>query len=93
MMTDVTRILNTIEQGDSGAADELLPLIYEELRILASQKLSHEKPGRPKLKMYETRSVSGRDPFKLGITASKRLVIFSEFGKKRKLAWRSPIQN
>lgn len=45
-MNDVTRILNTIERGDSGAADELLPLIYEELRILAAQKLSHEKPGQ-----------------------------------------------
>lgn len=39
-MTDVTRILNAIEQGDEGATDELLPLVYEELRILAAQKLS-----------------------------------------------------
>jgi RNA polymerase sigma factor (TIGR02999 family) len=45
-MTDVTRILNAIEQGDAKAADELLPLVYEELRRLATQKMSHEKPGQ-----------------------------------------------
>jgi len=45
-MTDVTRILNAIEQGDARAADELLPLVYEELRLLAAQKLSHEPPGQ-----------------------------------------------
>jgi len=45
-MTDVTRILNAIEQGDDRATDELLPLIYEELRLLAAQRLSNEKPGQ-----------------------------------------------
>jgi RNA polymerase sigma factor (TIGR02999 family) len=45
-MTDVTRILNAIEQGNATAADELLPLVYEELRLLAAQKLSLEKPGQ-----------------------------------------------
>jgi RNA polymerase sigma factor (TIGR02999 family) len=45
-MTDVTRILNAIERGDAKAADELLPLVYEELRLLAAQKLSREKPGQ-----------------------------------------------
>ncbi len=45
-MSDVTRILNAIERGDAGATDELLPLVYEELRILAAQKLSHEPPGQ-----------------------------------------------
>ncbi len=45
-MSDVTRILNAIEQGDAGATDKLLPLIYEELRILAAQKLSHEPRGQ-----------------------------------------------
>jgi RNA polymerase sigma factor (TIGR02999 family) len=45
-MTDVTRILNAIEQGDAGATEKLLPLVYEELRILAAQKLSQEKPGQ-----------------------------------------------
>ena len=45
-MTDVTRILNAIEQGDAKAADELLPLVYEELRLLATQKMSQELPGQ-----------------------------------------------
>jgi RNA polymerase sigma factor (TIGR02999 family) len=45
-MTDVTRILNAIEQGDAKAADELLPLVYEELRLLAAQKMAQEPPGQ-----------------------------------------------
>ena len=45
-MTDVTRILNAIEQGDAKAADELLPLVYDELRLLAAQKMAQEKPGQ-----------------------------------------------
>src|SRR5438128_382411 len=45
-MTDVTRILSAMEQGDPRAAEKLLPLIYEELRKLAAQKLAQEKPGQ-----------------------------------------------
>jgi len=45
-MSDVTRILNAIEQGDARASDKLLPLVYEELRLLAAQKLSQEKAGQ-----------------------------------------------
>jgi RNA polymerase sigma factor (TIGR02999 family) len=45
-MTDVTRILAAIEQGDSHAAEQLLPLVYDELRKLAAQKLAQEKPGQ-----------------------------------------------
>jgi len=45
-MSDVTRILNAIERGDAKATDELLPLVYEELRLLAAQKLSRERPGQ-----------------------------------------------
>ncbi len=45
-MSDVTRILNAIERGEAKATDELLPLVYEELRVLAAQKLSHEAPGQ-----------------------------------------------
>jgi len=45
-MTDVTRILNAIKQGDEKATDELLPLVYEELRLLAAQKLSKEPSGQ-----------------------------------------------
>jgi RNA polymerase sigma factor (TIGR02999 family) len=46
MMSDVTRILSAIEQGDPHAAEQLLPLIYDELRKLASAKLAQEKPGQ-----------------------------------------------
>ena len=45
-MTDVTRILNAMERGDARATDELLPLVYDELRLLAAKKLSHEPPGQ-----------------------------------------------
>jgi RNA polymerase sigma factor (TIGR02999 family) len=45
-MSEVTRILSAIEQGDPHAAEKLLPLVYEELRQLAAQKLAQEKPGQ-----------------------------------------------
>ena len=45
-MSEVTRILSTIEAGDPHAAEQLLPLVYDELRKLAAQKLGQEKPGQ-----------------------------------------------
>ena len=45
-MNDVTRILSAIEQGDPAAAEQLLPLVYDELRKLAAQKMAREKPGQ-----------------------------------------------
>jgi RNA polymerase sigma factor (TIGR02999 family) len=45
-MTDITRILSAIEQGDSNAADLLLPLVYDELRKLAAHKMDKERPGQ-----------------------------------------------
>src|SRR5262249_27710818 len=45
-MSDVTRILSAIEQGDPHGAAQLLPLVYDELRRLAAQKLAGEKPGQ-----------------------------------------------
>jgi RNA polymerase sigma factor (TIGR02999 family) len=45
-MNDVTRILSQIEQGDGNAAEQLLPLVYEELRKLAAARLTREKPGQ-----------------------------------------------
>ena len=45
-MNDVTRILSAIEQGDPQAAEQLLPLVYDELRKLAAQRLAAEKPGQ-----------------------------------------------
>ena len=45
-MSDVTRILSAIDQGDPHAAEKLLPLVYHELRKLAVQKMAQEKPGQ-----------------------------------------------
>ena len=45
-MSEVTRILSAIEQGDPQAASQLLPLVYDELRKLAAQRLAQEKPGQ-----------------------------------------------
>jgi hypothetical protein len=45
-MSEVTRILSGIEAGDPHAAEQLLPLVYDELRKLAAQKLAQEKPGQ-----------------------------------------------
>jgi RNA polymerase sigma factor (TIGR02999 family) len=45
-MSDVTKILSAIEEGDPHAAEQLLPLVYDELRKLAAQKLAQEKPGQ-----------------------------------------------
>src|ERR1700747_496341 len=45
-MSDATQILNAIEQGDPKAADQLLPLVYDELRKLAAQKMAQEQPGQ-----------------------------------------------
>ncbi|MEX2188870.1 MAG: ECF-type sigma factor [Pirellulales bacterium] len=45
-MTDVTRILSEVEHGDSAAAEKLLPLVYNELRRLASARLANENPGQ-----------------------------------------------
>jgi RNA polymerase sigma factor (TIGR02999 family) len=45
-MSEVTRILSAIEGGDAHAAEQLLPLVYDELRKLAAQKLAQEKPGQ-----------------------------------------------
>ena len=45
-MNDVTRILSAVEHGDPTAAEQLLPLVYDELRSLAAQRLAQEKPGQ-----------------------------------------------
>src|SRR4051794_33308951 len=45
-MNDVTRILSAIEHGDPRASEELLPLVYDELRKLATQRLAQERPGQ-----------------------------------------------
>src|SRR6516164_9096240 len=45
-MNEVTRILSAVEQGDPHAAEQLLPLVYQELRRLAAEKMAQEKPGQ-----------------------------------------------
>jgi RNA polymerase sigma factor (TIGR02999 family) len=45
-VSDVTQLLSAIDEGDPKAADQLLPLVYEELRRLAASKMAHEKPGQ-----------------------------------------------
>ncbi len=45
-MNEVTRIINAIQEGDPQATEKLLPLVYEELRVLAAQKMAQEKPGQ-----------------------------------------------
>ncbi|APW60433.1 ECF-type sigma factor [Paludisphaera borealis] len=45
-MSEVTRVLSAIDQGDAQAAEQLLPLVYDELRRLAAQRLAQEKPGQ-----------------------------------------------
>ncbi len=66
-MSDVTRILTAMEQGDSAAAEALLPLVYQELRKLAAAKLSHEQAGQtlqPTALVHEAyvRLVAGESP-------------------------------
>src|SRR5262245_27124344 len=65
-MSDVTRILNAVSAGDSNAAAELLPVVYEELRKLASHKMAKEDPGQtlqPTALVHEAwlRLVGGED--------------------------------
>src|SRR6201997_5146299 len=45
-MSELSRVLSVIEQGDTAAVAQLLPLVYDELRKLAAQKLAHESPGQ-----------------------------------------------
>ncbi|HEV8070564.1 MAG TPA: ECF-type sigma factor [Planctomycetaceae bacterium] len=45
-MSDVTRLLNSIDQGDSEASEQLLPLVYDELRRLAAHRMAQERPGQ-----------------------------------------------
>ena len=94
-MSDVTRILNAIEGGDAKATDELLPLVYDELRLLAAQKLSHERTGQTlqatalvheaylRLVGDEPRSWKNRGHFfKAAAEAMRRIIVDRARGKK-----------
>jgi RNA polymerase sigma factor (TIGR02999 family) len=96
MMSDVTRILSAIEQGDPKAANELLPLVYDELRKLAAQKLAQEKPGQTLqatalvheaymqlVDAESSRQWHGRGHFFAAAEAMRRILIDSARRKRR----------
>ena len=95
-MSDVTRILNAIEKGNLRATDELLPLVYGELRVLAAQRLAQELPGQTlqaTALVHEAylRLVEGGDQdwsnkghfFKAAAEAMRRILIENARRKKR----------
>ncbi|MBM4025037.1 MAG: RNA polymerase subunit sigma [Planctomycetes bacterium] len=96
-MSDVTRILNAIERGDAKATDELLPLVYEELRLLAAQKLSREPPGQTlqatalvheaylRLVEAECRSWNSRNHFFMAAAEAMRRILVENARRKSSL--------
>jgi len=96
-MNHVTRILTAIEQGDAKAADELLPLVYEELRRLAAHKMSHEPPGQTlqatalvheayiRLVGSEDQNWSGRTHFFSAAAEAMRRILIDNARRKQRL--------
>jgi RNA polymerase sigma factor (TIGR02999 family) len=96
-MSDVTRILNAIEQGDVKAADELLPLVYEELRHLATRKMSRESPGQTlqatalvheayiRLVGSEAQNWKGRTHFFTAAAEAMRRILIENARRKQRL--------
>ena len=96
-MSDVTRILNAIEQGDTKAADKLLPLVYEELRRLAARKMSQEAPGQTlqatalvheayiRLVGSEGRDWKGRTHFVAAAAEAMRRILIDTARRKKSL--------
>jgi RNA polymerase sigma factor (TIGR02999 family) len=103
-MSDVTRILNAIERGDARATDELLPLVYEELRILAAQKLSHEAPGQTlqatalvheaylRLVGDESQSWNSRGHFFAAAAEAMRRILVENARRKRRIKHGGDLQ-
>lgn len=97
MNRDITRILTAIDEGDPNAAGDLLPLVYDELRRLASSRMNHEKPGhtlQPTALVHEAflRLVGGNDSqhwdgrghfFAAAAEAMRRILIENARSKKR----------
>jgi RNA polymerase sigma factor (TIGR02999 family) len=97
-MSEVTRVLSAIEGGDPHAAEQLLPLVYEELRMLAAQKLAQEKPGQTLeatalvheayLRLVDTEKArhwdSRRHFFAAAAEAMRRILVDSARSKKAK---------
>jgi len=96
-MNDVTRILTAIEHGDVKAVNELLPLVYEELRRLAAQKMSQERPGQTlqatalvheaylRLVGSEDRNWSGRPHFFAAAAEAMRRILIENARRKQRL--------
>ena len=96
-MTDVTRILTAIEHGDANAADKLLPLVYEELRCLAAQKMAREKPGQTlqatalvheaylRLVGSEAQNWRGRTQFFTAAAEAMRRILIENARRKQRL--------
>ena len=96
-MSEVTRILTAIEQGDAKAADELLPLVYEELRRLAAHKMYHEPPGQTlqatalvheayiRLVGSEDQNWSGRTHFFAAAAEAMRRILIDNARRKQRL--------
>jgi len=103
-MSDVTRILAAIEQGDARAADKLLPLVYEELRLLAAQKMSKEQPGQTlqatalvheayiRLVGSDDRYWSGRTHFFAAAAEAMRRILIENARRKQRLKRGGPRQ-
>jgi RNA polymerase sigma factor (TIGR02999 family) len=97
-MSDVTRILSSIEHGDPHAAEALLPLVYDELRRLAAAKLAHEPPGQtvqPTVLVHEaylrlvdvdaTPQWNGRGHFFAAAAEAMRRILIENARRKRTL--------
>ncbi|MHC4326257.1 MAG: sigma-70 family RNA polymerase sigma factor [Planctomycetota bacterium] len=96
-MSDVTRILAAIEQGDARAADQLLPAVYQELRRLAAQKMSKEPPGQTlqatalvheayiRLFGAEAQNFSGRTHFFAAAAEAMRRILIDNARRKQRL--------
>jgi RNA polymerase sigma factor (TIGR02999 family) len=95
-MSEVTRILSAIEQGDPHAAAQLLPLVYEELRQLAAQKLAQEQPGQTLqatalvheayLRLVDTEQAqhwNGRGHFFVAAAEAMRRILIEQVRRKR----------
>jgi RNA polymerase sigma factor (TIGR02999 family) len=97
-MGDVTRILEVIDAGGAGAADELLPLVYDELRQLATRKLAREKPGQTLqatalvhevyvrlVNVKQSSHWNGRDHFFAAAAEAMRRILIDQARHKRTL--------
>src|SRR5262249_43712804 len=99
-MSEVTRILSAIEQGDPQAAAPLLPLVYDELRKLAAQQLAQEKPGQTLdatalvheayLRLVGDQHFANRSHFFAAAQAMRRILIDS--ARRKQLAPRVALE-